>query len=135
MAVVLVVDDDPEWLAFSTGALGGEFSVLCATGGEDGLRMAGESRPDIIILDVLMPGGKDGFTVFCELRKNPRTRDIPVVMFSQVNEVANLDFGAEEMRRQFGKAPSAFLEKPISKEDFLAAVRKLIRARRTGPEG
>ncbi|MDP2989026.1 MAG: response regulator, partial [Kiritimatiellota bacterium] len=109
---VLVVDDDPEWLNFLVRTLGADYPVLSASNGEDAVRRAQHACPDVIILDVMMPGGKDGFSTYAELQSDPRTRDIPVLMLSEVNRKTDLDFGAEEMNRYLGKAPAAFLEKP-----------------------
>lgn len=122
MKTVLVVDDDPDCLAFACTSIGKQYSVLCACNGEDALRAAENSKPDAIILDVMMPGGKDGFTTFCELRQNAETRHIPVVMLTEVNEIAETAFSSEEMKKYLGAAPSAFLEKPVSPERLLEEI-------------
>ena len=123
---VLVVDDDPEWLDFLSRAIGSQYPVLSATNGEDAVRRAQRACPDVIILDVMMPGGRDGFSTYSELQRDPRTQDIPVLMLSEVNRKTGLDFGAEEMNRHLGKAPAAFLEKPISAERLLGEVEKVL---------
>ena len=123
---VLVVDDDPEWLDFLAKAIGSQYQVLCATNGEDAVRRAQCACPDVIILDVMMSGGRDGFSTYAELQRDPRTRDIPVLMLSEVNRKTGLDFGAENMNRYLGKAPAAFLEKPISVERLLDEVKKVL---------
>ncbi len=123
---VLVVDDDPEWLDFLARAVGSHYPVLCATNGEDAVRRAQRARPDIIILDVMMYGGKDGFSTYTELQSDPRTRDIPVIMFTEVNRKTGMAFGGKEMNRYLGKAPAAFLEKPISAERLLGEVEKVL---------
>jgi CheY-like chemotaxis protein len=123
---VLVVDDDPEWLDFLSKAIGSHYPVLCATNGEDAVRRAQCACPDVIILDVMMAGGRDGFSTYAELQRDPRTRDIPVLMLSEVNRKTGLDFDAENMNRYLGKAPAAFLEKPISAERLLGEVEKVL---------
>lgn len=125
---VLVVDDDPEWLDFLSRAIGAEYPVLSATNGEDAVRRAQRAGPDVIILDVMLYGGKDGFSTYAELRHDPRTRNIPVIIFTEVNLKTGLDFGAENMNRYLGKAPAAFLEKPVSAERLLDEVRKALNA-------
>ena len=124
---VLVVDDDPEWLTFLSRTIGSQYPVLSAANGEDAVRSARSACPDVIILDVVMPGGRDGFTVFKELQNDPRTQDIPVIMLSEVNRKTDLDFGAENMNRYLDKAPAAFLEKPISAVRLLDTVRDVLR--------
>ena len=123
---ILVVDDDPEWLDFLSRAVGAEYPVLSATNGEDAVRRAQNACPDAIILDVMMPGGRDGFSTYAELQRDPRTHDIPVLMLSEVNRKTGLDFGAENMNRYLGKAPAVFLEKPISADRFLDEVRRVL---------
>ncbi len=128
---VLVVDDDPEWLDFLSRTIGSQYPVLSATNGEDAVRRAQRACPDVIILDVMMSGGKDGFAVFSELQNDPRTQDIPVLMLSEVNQKTDVDFGAEHMNRYLDKAPVAFLKKPISAVRLLDAVRDVLRQGRS----
>ena len=123
---VLVVDDDPEVLEYTTNALGSGYLVLSATNGEDAVHIAQRDRPDVILLDVMMPGGKDGFSCFAELQKDPRTRDIPVLMQTDVNRKTGLAFDAEIMQQQLGKAPTAFLQKPVSAQKLLAEINKVL---------
>ena len=123
---VLVVDDDPEWLDFLSRAIGAQYPVLSATNGEDAVRRAQRACPDVIILDVMLYGGKDGFSTYAELLNDPSTRDIPVIIFTEVNRKTGLDFGAENMDRYLGKAPAAFLEKPVSAARLLDEVRKAL---------
>ncbi|MBI3986929.1 MAG: response regulator [Lentisphaerae bacterium] len=120
---VLVVDDDPDWLEFLSRALGSEYPVLSAANGDDAVRRARSAGPDVIVMDVMMPGGKDGFAAYAELQRNSRTRDIPVIMLTDINRKTDLDFGSEAMNRYLDKAPAAFLEKPVSAVRLLEAVR------------
>ena len=124
---VLAVDDDPEWLDFLSRTIGTEYHVLSASDGEDAVCMARREVPDVIILDVIMAGGKDGFTVFAELRNNPITSKIPVIMFTDANLKSGLSFDSGVMKRQLGKAPAAFLEKSVSPKRLLSAIKKALR--------
>ena len=127
---VLVVDDDPVALAADCKILGGaEFAVLTATCGDDALRVARSARPAVIVLDVMLPGGKDGFTIFRELRGDPVTQSIPVIFLTGVNQATDLAFGAREIGRYLGTEPAAFLEKPVSAELLLRAIRAAASAR------
>ena len=110
---VLAVDDDPEWLAFVCAALGKIHPVICASSGDDAILSAERTLPALILLDLIMPG-KGGFATFCELKANPKTQSIPVVMFSQINKLTKLQFESMDMSEYLGAAPAAFLEKPIS---------------------
>ena len=127
MPTVLVVEDDPEMLTSDCDVLGTKFAVLAATCGEDALSMAREAHPAVIVLDVMMPGGKDGFTVFRELRNERATRAIPVIFLTAVNRVTNLSFGPQEIGRQLGAEPAAFLEKPVSADQLLQTVTDVLK--------
>jgi CheY-like chemotaxis protein len=124
---VLVVDDDPEVLEFLIQTLSAGHTVLSATNGEDAVQVAQRERPDLILLDVMMPGGKDGFSVFAELQKDPRTRDIPVLMQTDVNRKTGLSFDATIMGKHLGKAPAGFLQKPVSARKLLEEVGKVLK--------
>jgi CheY-like chemotaxis protein len=78
---VLVVDDDESIRLVAEVALEsvGGWQVLTADGGRAGLAMAAEHLPEVILLDVMMPG-LDGLATFRLLRENPVTREIPVVL-------------------------------------------------------
>ena len=123
---VLVVDDDPEELALTCKTLGSRYPVLAATTGEGALRTVRSAQPSVIVLDIMMPGGKNGFAVFHELQGDPVTRDIPVIFLTNVNQSTGLSFGPAELRRYLGKEPAAFLEKPVSASELLFNVAKLM---------
>jgi CheY-like chemotaxis protein len=109
---VLVVDDDPAIRDLVQRFLIRErFRVLTAATGEDGLRLARETRPDAITLDVMMPG-MDGWAVLTALKSDPQTTDIPVVMLTIVDD------------RNLGYALGAadYLTKPIDRDRLLAVL-------------
>lgn len=134
---VLVVDDDSEWRASVAVFLSDRYEVLCAGDGEEGLRVARTMKPAAVVLDVMMPGGRDGLTIFCELRKDPETWHIPVVVLSAVNEVSGLGIRVEDMRQYLGCAPEAFLDKLGTLKTLEGELRRLIEksgaARRPSP--
>ncbi|HTJ74469.1 MAG TPA: response regulator [Acidimicrobiales bacterium] len=97
---VLVIDDDPvilELLRVNFEIEG--FDVICATDGEDGLRRAQADRPDIVISDIMMPR-RDGLQLLTELKADPSTEDLPVILLSakaQKSEVQHgIDMGADD---------------------------------------
>ena len=82
---ILVVDDDPRLLHIVAMYLGIEgFDVATASNGEEGLREVDAHRPDLIILDIMMPG-MDGVEACRRIRSNPETGDIPILMFSALS--------------------------------------------------
>lgn len=123
---VLIVDDDPEFISSLFEVIGSEYPVLSATNGDDAIRKAGSFLPDIILLDVMMPGGKDGFSTFCELQRSPATAGIPVIMLSDVNRLSGLSFDENNMAQYLGKSPVAFLDKSITAERLLDEIRKAL---------
>jgi len=116
LAKVLVVDDDESSREISRRILSKRgYSVITADGGADGVELAREQQPDIIVLDILMPG-MDGWQVLEKLREMPETADIPIIMQSMLSErELGLSLGADD-----------YLTKPVDKSDLPNAVRKLL---------
>jgi signal transduction histidine kinase/CheY-like chemotaxis protein len=113
-ATVLVIDDDPDVGDLMQRFLARDgFRVIAATTGEDGLRLARETRPDAITLDVLMPG-MDGWAVLAALKGDGATSEIPVVMLTMIDD------------RNLGYALGAadYLTKPIDRARLLAVLSK-----------
>ncbi len=120
---VLVVDDyEPNLRGLGLLLERADYSVLTATNGRDALDLVKCERPDLILLDVLMPG-ISGLDVCAELKRNPETRFTPVVMISGAQErqtrLAGLEAGADD-----------FLNKPIDPEELQTRVRSLMRLKR-----
>lgn len=132
---VLVVDDDCEELALTCKVLGAHYPVLAATSGEDALRTARETIPCVIVLDVMMSGGKDGFATFHELQTDPATRNIPVIFLTNVGKATGLPFGSAELGRYLGREPAAFLEKPASADKLLSVVARFVDDRKGPMDG
>jgi len=124
--VVLIVDDDPEWINFLSIAIGNDYHVISADDGDDAIAKARSVRPAAILLDVMMAGGKDGFSTYCELCHDDSTMEIPVIMLSEVKRETGLPFDASGMEKYLGKAPAAFLEKPVSPGLLIEELRKII---------
>jgi two-component system sensor histidine kinase ChiS len=92
---VLIVDDTPENIQVLMGTLKDQYAIVAAINGEKALRMAlAEPRPDLILLDIMMPG-MDGFEVCSQLKSDPTTRDIPVIFLSALDDTANKVKGFE----------------------------------------
>lgn len=83
---ILVIDDDPDTLALVRGFLDvAGFEVETAAGGEAGLAAARADPPDLVLLDVIMPG-MSGMEVFERLKEEPETKEIPVIFVTAVEE-------------------------------------------------
>jgi diguanylate cyclase (GGDEF)-like protein len=112
---VLVVDDSPMTRMLLHRLLAREFQVLQAEDGARALVLALEGRPDLILLDVVMPV-MDGFTAYGELRKDPRTRDIPIVFLTALQD-------EEEELRALEAGATDFIRKPFHPGHVLARIR------------
>jgi CheY-like chemotaxis protein len=119
---VLLVDDDEEWRQCMADTLQGRFTVCTASSAAEGLKLAAANPPSVIVLDVMMPGGMDGFRAFAELAKGTRTRHIPVIFLSSINGLMDTRFAPETLRRHLGAAPAAFLEKPVDPARLAAEI-------------
>lgn len=127
---VLVIDDQENIIEFIKLGLKYEgFVVESAVDGQQGLDAAQRLMPELIILDVMLPG-IDGLEVCRRLRANPTTQDIPILMLTAKDDVrdriAGLDTGADD-----------YLTKPFSFEELVARIRAILRRqhRARGEEG
>ncbi len=111
---VLCIDDDPEVVEILRNYLVPEgFSVLEANSGNDGIAKAEEFSPAVITLDIMMPH-KDGWQVLRELKQNPKTKDIPVVIHSIIeNKPLAISLGAVDV-----------VTKPTDSEKLLALIKR-----------
>jgi len=115
---VLVVDDELNIRLLVKIILGNSYDVLEASNGDEALIKAQEEKPDLILLDIMMPG-KDGFTTCNELKSSKATRGIPVVMLTalqhQLNEKLALSLRAD-----------GYIRKPFTSRDILNALDSML---------
>ena len=121
--VLLIADDDPEILSMLSLRLGQKgYDVLEAADGIETIRRAREKRPDVVILDVMMPR-KNGWEVARELRSDPDLRDVGIVMLTaigeKVNEMTSPLYGADD-----------YVDKPFDFADLEARIKRVIEDRR-----
>ena len=119
-ARVLIVDDEPRNRQLLEVMLASEgYLLLTATTGEDALAMVARQPPDLILLDVMMPG-MDGYEVTTEIKGNPVTKNIPVILVTALDDrnarMLGLNAGAED-----------FLTKPVDRAELFVRVRNLLR--------
>jgi len=111
---VLVIDDDPAVRNIMARTLAKDgFRVVEAADGETGLALAKSERPDVITLDVLMPG-VDGWTVLNRLKEDEELKDTPVVMLTIV----------DDKNMGFALGASEYLSKPIDRDRLLSVLRR-----------
>ncbi len=122
---ILVVDDEPDITALVAYHLAKEgYRVATASNGAEALRAAGEAAPDLIVLDLMLPGAS-GYDILQELRRKPETRDIGVILLTarkeEVDRVRGLALGADD-----------YVVKPFSPKELVLRVGAVLR-RLAGP--
>ena len=116
---ILVIDDDPGVTRFLKNALEPEgYVVLAAINGLQGLAIARQIEPDVVILDVMLPG-IDGYEVCQRLKADSITRFIPVMMLSVKDKRADREIGERV-------GANEYLPKPVNLVDLLSAVETLV---------
>ena len=117
---ILVIDDEPDFVIFLQTLLEDNgFEVVTAADGATGLTKAKAEKPDLITLDISMPG-KSGVQIYRDIRSNPETEDIPVFIVTGVVDFRQL------MYQKSVQAPEGFLNKPIDNDVFLMTVNKIL---------
>jgi CheY-like chemotaxis protein len=122
-SIVLIIDDEPIALEALKGLLQTEgYQLESATSGLEGLQQAFTLHPDVILLDVMLPG-MDGFEVCRRLRANPQLAEVPIVMITalddQASKLQGIEAGADD-----------FISKPYNKAELRARVRTITRLNR-----
>lgn len=119
MKKILIIEDDQQLQAIykeSFAKLGAE--ILLATTGAEGLKLAKAHKPDLIILDIMLPSGLNGFDVLEEMKRDPELKDIPVVVLTNLDSERKsaMDIGAVDY----------IVKANTSIEDVVARVQKLL---------
>ena len=143
---VLIVDDDNNTVKYLSAVLSDHgYDPVAANDGNEGMKKVEKSKPDLIVLDVMMPK-KTGFVLFKQLKQDDRYKDIPVLMLTAVSGVLEeleerkeetferpydslreaLKKKIQEMREEGLVRPDMFVDKPVESESFIAKVRELI---------
>lgn len=121
---VLLIDDEPDFLDFMELRLASnDYEVYKATNGYDGVRIARSVKPDIILLDVLMPQ-MDGLQTLEKLKKDTDTIAIPVIMLSAIGDINHKSRAAQLY-------DELYLTKPVNDDLLISKIEEVI-LRRTG---
>ncbi len=118
---VLIVDDSPTELHLMRTILEKEgYQVITAENGEAGVAEAARSRPDIILMDVVMPG-LNGFQATRQLSKAPETADIPIIMVTTKSQETDRAWGLRQGAKEY-------VVKPVAADELLAKIRMVTNA-------
>jgi len=138
---ILIVDDEPDIITFISAVLEENgYSSISAGNGFDGLELLRKEKPDLVLLDLMMPK-KSGLAMFQELRSDPDMSDTPVIIQSGVSDVTGVDFRdfmfKQPLRdeKKFVEStgltkytiPDGYLEKPIDPVELIEAVKKALK--------
>jgi len=125
---ILIVDDDPDVREFNRAIVEENGYVpLTAGNGVEGMEVIKKEKPDLVVLDILMPR-ESGIRLYRELKTSKKLKDIPVIVLSgiaeksfQRSQKALVEFGEETVPE-----PQAYLEKPVEPEELAEAIKKII---------
>ena len=120
MKKILIIDDEEEFLDFvkTNLELRGDYKVITAAGGEKGTALAEKRKPDLILLDIIMPG-MDGFEVLKRLRACEKTKSIPVIMLTARSD-------DEAMMKALELHDDGYIAKPLKVEELEEKIEKAL---------
>jgi len=119
MPRVLIIDDSPtETRAFMTILQGNGHEVLTASNGEEGVALARQEKPDVVLMDVVMPG-LNGFQATRQLSRSAETSHIPVIIVSTKDQETDRVWGARQGAR-------GYLVKPVKQDKLLSSIHDVL---------
>ncbi len=119
MTRVLIVDDSPTEMQLLSGIMEQHgYDVITAENGEEGVAMAKSSQPDVILMDVVMPG-MNGFQATRQISKSAETAHIPVIIITTKDQETDRIWGLRQGAKDF-------LTKPVQEGKLLTTVRSLV---------
>jgi len=119
MPTVLIVDDSPTELhVFQKMLEKNGFGTLLATDGEEGLEKARAERPDVVLMDVVMPG-MNGFQATRRMTRSAETADIPVIIVTTKDQQTDRIWGMRQGAREY-------LVKPVKEKDLIDVLKNVV---------
>lgn len=119
MAHILIVDDDPKDIETVKKILEGQgHQTSSAENGEQGIQKAQELKPDLIVMDIVMPG-LNGFKTTRKITKNPDTKTIPIIALSSKNQDSDKAWAKMQ-------GATEYLVKPVKADELVGTIKKLL---------
>ena len=125
---VLIVDDDADIRTFASSVIENSgYTPEIAVNGEEAIEKIRKDKPDLIILDVLMPK-ESGIKMYREVKTDPKLSDIPVIILSGIAQrtFTRSQKALAEFEGQTVPEPEAYLEKPVEPEELAATLNKFL---------
>jgi two-component system, OmpR family, alkaline phosphatase synthesis response regulator PhoP len=133
MSKILIIDDDPDFVLATSMVLEGEgFTVATATTPEEGVEKVPSEKPDLVVLDVLMPNEYEGFEVAHIIREELGLKQLPILMLTAVHGVKKVPyrFAPDETYLPV----DVFMDKPIQPDTLVQTVKEMLGDRREEPK-
>lgn len=128
---ILIVDDEPDVVTYLQAVLENhDYETCSAESVEQGLQVLEGTTPDLVCLDIMMPQ-QLGLTLYARMKKDARLKNVPVLILSGVVQEEEFDFRNFIPDKSVPR-PQDYIEKPIEREKFLAAVDRIIAQSRAG---
>lgn len=112
--MILIVDDTPANIDIIIAIIGEKYDIAVALDGEDALEIVNDEKPDLVLLDIVMPG-IDGYEVCRRIKEDNNTKDIPIIFLSG-------NTSEEEQKKGFELGAVGFLGKPIDPDKLLSEI-------------
>jgi CheY-like chemotaxis protein len=120
----VVIDDEPDTTTYFSALLSDHgWRVRAANGADEGLALLNEERPDVLLLDLMMPD-RGGLSILVAVRKDPKLAGVPVVIVSGIQQSLTADYHAFLARFKHYR-PDAYLDKPIDVAQMLSTLDRL----------
>jgi DNA-binding response OmpR family regulator len=133
-AKVLVIDDDPDVLATTRLFLESRgYEVVSAPGPEQGLRQLETEKPDVVVLDVMMPHSTEGFHWLWNVRRHAdqAIREVPVIVVTSIHQTTSIRFHEGDADETGDYLPAqAFFDKPVDPDQLAAKIEALVREKK-----
>ncbi len=123
---VLLIDDDVDFTAVNMEVLQkAGYNVSVAHNGEEGMKAIKASKPDLLVLDVMMTTPSEGFDFADKLQEIPEFKTIPVIMLTGMSQTPDFP---ENFQKILGRTwtAAAYLEKPINRDKLVAEVKRIL---------
>jgi DNA-binding response OmpR family regulator len=123
---ILIVDDDPDLTEALKATLESkDYIVSTAPTGSEGMKKIWDEKPDLLILDVMLATSQEGFEMARELKKNPQSKKMPILMLSAVKSKTGIDFKSAAGEPDWLPVDS-FLDKPVEPQVLLSEIKRLL---------